>query len=309
MSSSLQDKILRYPLLSLAEQREVEQHVQEHPDLLPLFEEVQALAGILHEAQRFRRTPLDDEALAYYVATKHVSTNAPPPFLQEAFDHIEAQLQADPALQARRDAFAERLQALDAAVDPVDQFERLTGHTLTVPHALEEPTASPSARRTVYLGMGAAGVVLFAVYVVLAFMSARSVPAVERLAAFTPSEVDLEQLHTHGSAAPDDLPPSEALYLKALPVLRDARTSTLGLFPHYDSKALARAASLLEEVAGTEATDPALRLEAQYLLAKVRLAQHSEPDAEALLRTVVAAQGWRSADAMTLLEELEKIEG
>lgn len=129
MSLSFQDRILRYPVLSPAEQRDVEEHVQHHPDLVPLFEEARAFTAMLHDAQRFHNDPLDDEILAYYVATKHVSAT-PPPALREVFDRIETQIQSDPALHTRYEQFVERLHALDAAVDPVDQFERLTEHPL-----------------------------------------------------------------------------------------------------------------------------------------------------------------------------------
>ena len=57
MWSSIEEKIMFYNELSPEEQRDVEQHVREHPELAPLLDEAQAFAALLQEAHLLHADP------------------------------------------------------------------------------------------------------------------------------------------------------------------------------------------------------------------------------------------------------------
>ena len=320
----MEDKILLYSELPPQEQRAVEEHVARHPELLPTLEEAKAFKALLHEALLLCADPPGDEALAYYLATRHISPHPVPASLREAFAHIEARLTDDASLRAHYEVLSSRMAALEAASDPVEQFERLTGHRLPrlsrpAPGQRAEVVASEAASlatsRPVILRLwgqagrwiAAAVVFLVALYGALALMSHLSQSDLERLAALESAAFDGEGLRMRSGVTPPSYASSEALYRQALPLLHEARKHTLGLFPRYDQRLLSDAAVLLERVVAQDPAASPLRSEAYYLLAKVRLAQGDAEGAKAALRTVLSGTGWRVPEARTLLEQLEAL--
>ena len=133
MWSSMEDKILCYSELTAEERLEVEQYVQQHPEMQPLLEEAKAFTALLGEAHLLRTASPGDEALAYYIATRNVSPHAVPEPLDEAFAGIEQHLTDDTALRSRYAELVRRMAVLEAASDPVEQFERLSGRRLARP--------------------------------------------------------------------------------------------------------------------------------------------------------------------------------
>lgn len=303
-----------YHELSPEEQRDLEQHVREHPEMAPLLEEAQAFAALLQEAHLLHADPPGDEALAYYIATRHVSRHPLPDSLQEAFARIESRLTSDAELRTRYEKLAGRMALLETTSDPVEQFERLTGHRIApavhpAAETLPETEASSAViyrlwRRT---GQWAAAAVIFclALYGTLALVSQASQSDLERLAAF--EDFEAEGLRMRGGVTEPDYESSEDYYRRALPLLREARAHTLGLFPHYDQALLNNAAVLLERVVAQDPEDSALRSEANYLLANIRLVQQHGAHAKAALEAVLAGSGWRGSEAQALLEELKNL--
>ena len=294
-------------------------------DLLPGLEEAGAFRALLEEARLLRADPPGDEALAYYRATRQVSPHPVPASLHEAFARIGARLSEDASLRARSETLSRRMAALEAAGDPVEQFERLTGHRLPrgPQPAPEEPaevvaaseTATPAPGRPAILRLwGQAGrwivaavVLLVALYGALALVSHLAQSDLKRLAVLEGAAFDGEGLRMRSGVTPPDYTSSEARYRQALPLLRDARKHTLGLFPRYDQRLLSDAAILLERVAAQEPAASPLRSEAQYLLAKVRLAQEDAEGAKAALRAVLSGSGWRVPEARALLEQIDAL--
>ncbi len=312
MWSSIEEKIMFYNELSPEEQRDVEQHVREHPELAPLLDEAQAFAALLQEAHLLHADPPGDEALAYYIATRHVSRHPMPASLQEAFARIESRLTDDAPLRARYEELAGQMATLETASDPVEQFERLSGRRIApvaqpAPATLSEAVAPPVMIYRLWgrLGQWAAAAVVFCLvfYGALAFVSQTSRSDLDRLAAF--EDFEAEGLRMRGGVTPPDNVSSEELYQGALEHLRDARKHTLGLFPHYDQERLNEAADLLRRVVAQDPEESSLRAEANFILAKIHLSQEDVDGARAALQAVLAGSGWKATEASTLLEELQ----
>ncbi len=312
----MEEKILLYSALEPAEQRDVEHYVQAHPELATMLEDAKAFERLLREARLLEADQPGDDALAYYAVTHRLGGHPAPAWLQDAFDRIEARLQADPALAARYEHLARRIAELEAGHDAVEQFERLTGHRLppSAPASLPVAAVRPPARRPLRLlrarrWIVAAAVALVAFFGALWLAGRLAVPPSHRLAALDPADFEAGDLRLRSAGPLLATPSADDRYRQAVALLRQARTATLGLFPRYDAARLAEAAVLLEGVAGQEAEGAPLQLEAYYLLGKVRLLQQDRAGAEAALRQVVERADWRAAEAAALLEKMDALPG
>jgi hypothetical protein len=120
--------------------------------------------------------------------------------------------------------------------------------------------------------------------------------------------LDAYPVRTRGAtASPDDAPSPDALYLKALPLLKEARTSTLGLFPAYDADALREAETLLRDVVDRSETESFLWGEALFYLGKVNIAQKDVTTARDLLQRLAQGDTRRSDEAYQILVRLQEI--
>ena len=325
--STVEEKLWAYGLLSPEEQAEVDAFVAAHPEWAPAREQARALAGLLRDARLLDEAAPGDEALAYHLAARHLGP--PPPAWADAYRRIEERLEADPQRRARYEDLERRLDELEAASDPAAQFERLSGYALDPPTSAAPPApgsqrapdrvprrTSQHRGRLPRLARWTSAIALAAVglYGALFALSYGATPPNERLAAFEPDEVrtDIYGRRDRGAAPQPDSLSTEALFLQALPLLQEARTSTLGLFPRYDEAKLQRAGRLLERIIAQE--DPGFaRAEAYYLLGKVRLAQGDVQGARDALRRVVtgegAGPGLQADEAERLLRSLAQRRG
>lgn len=103
------------------------------------------------------------------------------------------------------------------------------------------------------------------------------------------------------TASPDDL------YLQALPLLKNARQTTLGLFPTYDTEALQRAETLLNDVVDQSTPESFLWGEALFYLGKVHLAKREVAQARSTLQRVAQSDTRRSDEAYELLVRLQSV--
>ena len=139
-------------------------------------------------------------------------------------------------------------------------------------------------------------------YLVFFIISFSTVSPLDKLAAF--AQDDLIGMGVLRSATPTATLTNEQRYEQARVLLRDVRTSTLGLFPHYDASRLQTAGSLLADMVNQQGDETRLQLEAAYLLAKVRLAQHNVPAAREALTLIIESDldhNVRKADAEALM--------
>lgn len=327
--NDVEEQILSYPHLSDAEQREVEAYVEAHPEWAPLLRDVRALESVARgDGGAFSDEPL----LVAYVVARHLQIEVESEAMGEAFETLERRMEEDVALRERVEAARRRLRSAEAKIDPVSQFEELTGHSLAAEASADasagadEPDRSSADRdvspgpsfvdRVMALplavrGLGAVVVVLLGTYVGLFVASTASQSPLDRLAAVEVSEQMMDSYYsspTTRSVAPSsDTAQVGPLYLDALATLRGARTSTLGLFPSYDSTALRRAETQLNRVLGRTEADSFLALEAQFYLGKAYLAQGRVEAARRQFEAVVENEGRRAEEARRILRALQDV--
>lgn len=315
---SIQDQIPLYALLSADERDDVEAYVAAHPEWAGALEEARALDELLQDARLLHRDPLTDEALAFYLAHHHIDQHAPSPVLQQAFERVEEQLEEHPELRERQRRMQQRLKELEAASDPIAQFERLTGH-----HLVEEKSAATGERedraprrhaRLHVLPAGwarwgiAAVLAVVVLYGVLLLVSRATEPELQRLAYVEADELrgySTMRLRSASPAVTDTTAPDH-LFMQAVDMLESAYRSHLGLFPTYDQAEVDRAAALLEQVIAREVPESFVRIEAYYFLGKARLAQNRPEEARIALQKVIDESGPRSGEAKEILGRMRQ---
>ena len=318
----VEQKILSYPHLSVEKQREVEAYVESNPEWAPLLRDVRSIEGL---APTESAALPDDALLATYVTATHIHPEALPPRLEEAFADLDVRIEKDASLRRTVEAARRRIREAEAAVDPVSHFESLTGHTLdaeTPSEPASEPASSEAEEEAspsfldlvlglpVLLRRGAvAVVVLMGLYGGLYGVSSALQSPLDRLAAVEVSSQVVDnyaETNLRGPTSTADTLSADATYLEALSLLREARTSTLGLFPRYDNAALARAEQNLKQV--LEQVDPEsfLALESHFYLGKVALTQEEVPAARRHFKTVVKREGRRANEAYDILKTLQQ---
>lgn len=331
----IQQRILSYPHLSRDEQRDVEAYVEDHPEWASLLREVRALESLASKAQPASTGDINSDVLATYVVARHVAGRGAASELASVFGDIEDRLAEDADLQRQAEDMQRRIDETEAAVDPVRHFEEVTGeHPPATTGDLSSPrparsttsnaTTDAEARnrepdRAPARGADpisrparwaiAAVVLVAAVYGLLYAASWSSQSTVDRLAAMNVSTDVIESYQTRvrspmPQASTDTMP--DDLYLQALPLLRDARSSTLGLFPHFDLRKLNEAESLLLRVVDRTQPGSFLQLEAYFYLGKINLAQGDIDTARTQLKEVVRREGRRASTAYQILKELEE---
>lgn len=325
---NVEEQILTYPHRSKEERQEIEAFVEDHPEWAPLLREVRSLEGVAqaHRLTDARKGP-SEALLATYVTVKHLHPDEVSPAFGDAFRRLEDRIESDETLRNRADTMRRRLEAAEAAVDPVAQFEELTGHDVSASRREASPasadaeragspqTASPSTLLDAFMRMaapvrwaGTALLFLLGAYGVLYGVSEATQSPLHRLAAIDVSEQVVDSYVPSGTRgpAPDaaDTVRTQDLYLEALSVLRTARSSTLGLFPAYAPDKIARAQRLLSDVVEREGGGSFLALEARFYLGKTYLAQEQADQARAQFEAVVQNEGRRADDARRILEAL-----
>lgn len=333
---NVEEQILAYPHLSVEKQRDVEGYVEDHPEWAPLLRDVRAIEAIDRGVEAVNN-PSSEPLLTTYVVVHHFypdrDRGVVSPELDAALSRVERQLEEDQELQARADRLERQLEEAEAHLDPVTQFEALTGHSLAVgpsgqaaaagtTAAVENPdreTESAGPVRSLFEELlrlpmalrwaGATLAVLFGTYVVLFVVSEASQSTLDRLATVRVSDQVVEGYSTAEtrSAMPTrDTLTTDDLYLEALSALRGARTSTFGLFPRYDAEALSRVETHLRQVVERTDEESFLALEAQFYLGKVHLAQRRVEAARSRFETVVEEGGRNAKDARDILNTLEE---
>jgi len=328
--NDVEEQILSYPHLSDEKKRRVEAYVEEHPEWAPLLRDVRALESVARDGGE----PISEEPLLVaYVVAQHLQFEVESEAMAEAFEAFERRMEEDVALRERVEAARRRLRRAEAKIDPVSQFEALTDHSLTTEEASASASGTAAAAdrssadrgvssvqsfvdRVMALplavrGLGAAVVVLLGTYAALFVASTASQSPLGRLATVEVSEQMMESYYsspTTRSAAPtSDTAQVGPLYLEALSTLREARTSTLGLFPSYDSTALRRAETQLSRVLDRTEAGSFLGLEAQFYLGKTYLAQGRVDSARARFAAVVENEGRRAEEARRILRDLQNV--
>lgn len=317
---NIEKRILQFGELSTEGRRAVEAYVEAHPEWQGLLDDVRALEALRDEMRLLHEG--NDEALAYYVVAQHFGIDVSAP-LQRVFERLEARLSRDEALRNRYDELARRLADLVAALDPLAQFEELSGFRLVEEEQAQRTGRAPARASRSTNGQFTGGfwriqAVQWAFAVVIGVVglygglfgiSHLTQSDVDRLALVDLSETEIEgyRVATRGERADEDSLSTEGLYLRALYTLREAQTTTLGLFPRYDQGKLDEAERLLERVIEREEARSFLQLEAYFFLGKVHLAQGEIEAARSDFQTVAVCEGRRTPEAVKILTELQEV--
>lgn len=327
---NVEEQILSYPHLSAEKQREVEDHVEAHPEWAPLLRDVRSLESLIRGTDAGSSS---GALVTTYVVVQHLHPEEASPELKEAFRRLEQKMEDDAALRERAEAARRRVEEAEAGIDPVSHFEELTGHTLD-PDAGEaaSPAESTAAAREpaqerdalapvrafvddllrLPLAMrwaGAAVALLLGTYAVLFAASEASQSPLDRLATVDVSNQVVDNYAstaTRSATSSPDTATADQLYVDALTAVQEARSSTLGLFPSYDVDELDRAERLLQQVLDRTESGSFLALEAHYYLGKVHLAKERVEAARSHFKTVVAQEGRMADEARDILDTLQE---
>ncbi len=312
---NLRDDLDRYPDLTPDERRQVDARVSdEAPELAGDLAWMQRLTGLLAglHSDRVGTLHIDDDTLAHLVASELIGgpqTRA----VGEVWNYLRERMERDGDLRARVDsarAHAERMER--ASEDPIAAFERLSGHSLSAPKLDTEHTTSrrraadrPSARptranrplRTAFARYALmVAFVLVGLYGVLGIASRSSLSELQQLGVPGSSidQLAREQVFRGDVRVPGP-DSNDARYRQAVSLIRDARETTLGLFPRYDGAKLNQARTLLQTIRETEQDNSFLHLEALYLLGKTMLLQE-DADSAQIVFTELNERGTRYAE-------------
>ena len=107
--------------------------------------------------------------------------------------------------------------------------------------------------------------------------------------------------------ADSDSASADRLFLQALVKLREARSTTAGLFPRYDADALVEAQTYLQEAIDAAEPGSFVGLEARFFLAKSYLAEENVQDARAQLQILARRDSRRAAESVKLLQDLQRV--
>lgn len=357
----IETRILAYPTLSVAEQREVQGFVDANPEWDPLLQDVKHLRDTVRAAAQAEADP-EDILLAFYVTATHVEPDRTwSPDLQKAFRALETRAASNPRLAGRLQAFRRRILHAESLVDPVQHFESLTSSTTpsAFPRSMDEsptPPASPSDSSHAQEGRTSHGtgdtpgaspdlagnpgdvdppgeersggvlgwvarwpVALQWTFAAIFFAGclAGALLGIDRLtrspldafAAVEASETRIEGYRMGASdvVADSDSASADRLFLQALVKLREARSTTAGLFPRYDADALVEAQTYLQEAIDAAEPGSFVGLEARFFLAKSYLAEENVQDARAQLQILARRDSRRAAESVKLLQDLQRV--
>ncbi len=322
--NDVEEQILSYPHLSREKQREIEVYVEKHPEWAPLLRDVRSVEGL---SANKRADLSSNTLLATYVVVRHLGDDGElSTRLEAAFSRLEARIEEEDALRHEVEAAQRRLEEAEAAIDPISHFEALTEHELGIETETEsekseaDDTESETAPNTapwwdtflalprLARGGVAVAAVLVGLYGGLYGVSLATQSTLDRLAAMEVSDqvVDSYANAQMRSAAPEAPSSVDEQYLEALSILEDARVSTLGLFPRYDTDRLAQAEERLGQVLEKEEPGSFLVLEAHFYLGKIALAQGDVDAARSHFKTVVQREGRQTQEAYEILKTLQQ---
>ena len=326
---NIEEQILSYPHLSVEKKREVESYVETHPRWASLLRDVRAFEEV--GAENGTAAGVHRVVRAFLVA-QHVEET--PAGVFEGCAHLKHTLAETDEMKALADDIRRRIQRAEFEVDPVSHFEALTGRSLSgSPKPSSDQEASTPSRPEhdshsteddprstwsfldrlrglpmILQGAGAVLVLLLVTYATLFAASWASQSPLDRMAAINVSGQMVESYYstnTRGAARSADEEAVSSIYLETLSTLRGARTSTFGLFPHFNADSLAQAKQGLKRVLDRTPEGSFLALEAHFYLGKVHLAQRDLASARGCFRTVVEGNGRRADDARRILNTLE----
>ncbi|MEM6644821.1 MAG: hypothetical protein AAF730_01070 [Bacteroidota bacterium] len=294
--------------LSNAERAALRRYVDAHPELsgdLTAVEMIDRMARAVGTVYGATEAAGNDEVLRYLVYTRMLQPGVPSP-LAPLWTAMDARAAAEPSFAARLEALQQSLQDAEPEVDAVAQFERLSTHRLTqgAPSRLDRAprrSARASTRR-VWRWTGAALAMLIGVYGALFTVSQVQESAVQQLAVLGSAALgDSAAGPTRGIVMPprNEAISTDELFRQATRMLRNARSTSLGLFPQYNPDSLAESIVALEAVISREEDDSFYIGQAHFVLGQAYLLLDDADAAQASLEAALSS----GAHSATLAQE------
>lgn len=325
LMNDIEEQILSYPHLSQEKQREIEVYVEKHPEWAPLLRDVRSVEGL---SANVRAELPSNALLATYVVVRHLGDDGEnSEQLRAVLARLEARLEEEDVLRHEVDAAQRRLEEAEASIDPISHFEALTEHELGIEKETEvengeavrsDRESAPNTEGSwggafwalprLARGGIAVAAVLVGLYGGLYGASLATQSTLDRLAAMEVSDqvVDNYANAQMRSVAPESSSSVDEQYLEALSILKEARISTLGLFPRYDTDRLAQAEQHLGQVLEKSESGSFLALEAHFYLGKIALAQGDVDAGRSHFKTVVQREGRQTQEAYEILKALQQ---
>lgn len=271
------------------------------PELRDAFDEVEARIGndpaVARRAARYRRRI--ERAVAAVHPVSHFAALAAE---NDAAD-ASPQTDPDPALAAVPNASSDTPSSTSSAADDSGTFPNDENRS---PDGLPGPlSAWARVPKALQFGLAAFAVAVM-LYGSLLGLSTFTTSPVQELSAVEDSETAIEGYQSSPEPIDDvDAATPDELFLRALSLIREARTTTLGLFPQYDRGDLSRAHNLLDQVLSRDGTGDFLRREAFFFRAKTRLALGEVEAARSDFKTVAQLDSRRAREAVSILKQLQ----
>lgn len=216
---------------------------------------------------------IDDEALAYYVATARYGGRTLPASVQEEMERIALAAASDPVLAARLERLSRRMDELDSN-SASESLELLTG--IVLPERSERPRRDRDPVRALWRGkLWRSGIVVVlpvaaALYLVLAV--SMSAPTYADLASLDPERTQTqESLVLRGRSAVEE-EAAHVRYQYARSLLTEADGRWFGLFRRFDRTKVVEAIELLQQARAASHADAPVHAASSYALAKAYLA-------------------------------------
>ncbi|MDX1440346.1 MAG: hypothetical protein R3284_10640 [Rubricoccaceae bacterium] len=300
----IEQKILLFDELPEGDRAEVEAYLHSNRGAQALLDEGRALRRILSMGVD-EAGEVGSEDVADYVVSRAMGED-----LNTRFHRVEQAIRQNPELASIVTSLEENLSRMTAnAEDPIAQFERLSGHAVSsqtstrVSRANDRAAAPPARemrlvhRRPMRLAL-AACIALVGLYGALWFAGSATTAEHHRIADLDEVSAAYEGPRFRGESSSTDI----ERYEEAVALLRDARTSTLGLFPSYDFQKLGEAEQVLKRIVESSDEPTFVSMEAEFVLGRIYVHQQRYGEATEVLEPIVERAGPRAGSAQRLLD-------
>jgi len=299
---SVEELVYTLPDLPPGERKRIREQVErEHPELLPLLDDMERLAHVLDSARSSKR-PVSDNFVAGLLLDKSLGTLTPT--RERLWESLNAHLELYPELRERVETMNKRLEQL------ADSTEFVFDPNLDIRPAAPPRPAVRLRRAVVRFSFIAASVALFLWGVSLSSNRART-DDLGKIAMISAGEADgREFLSTVRSAenAVSSLSDNERLFLEGLAQLNAARTTTFGLFPTYNLETLRSAEQHFQRVVDLATPGSYLSYEAAFWLGRTRAGRGDLNGAIRMFEYVAEGGGARTPQSTEFLDRLRRVQ-
>lgn len=295
---SVEELVYTLPDLPPGERVRIREQVErEHPDMLPLLEDMERLAKVL-DAARTTSRPISDSFVAGLLLDKSLGTLTPN--REKLWESLNAHLESYPELRERVESLNRRMEHL------ADHAGISFDPNLDILPPAPSRAAVRLRKVAVRLTFIAASVALFLWGVSLSSNRART-DDLGQIAMISSGEADGREFRSTVRSSESEastLSDTEAVFLEGLAHLNAARKTTFGFFPTYDLELLRVAEQHFQRVVDEAPAGSYLSYEAAFWLARTRAGRGDLRGAIRMFEYVAEGGGARAPQSEEFLERL-----